>query len=56
MGKKTSLTEKEVEREHQKMDRVGVCQAPKGSGEQRTIVEAGCEVICGALMTLMVKG
>ena len=33
-GKKTKQTEEEVERQHQGMDRPGVRQVPKGSGEQ----------------------
>ena len=34
----------------------GVCQFPEGSGEQRKMEETGCEIICGARMTLVVKG
>ena len=30
------------------MDRSGVRQNPKGSGEQCKTEESGCEVICGA--------
>ena len=33
-GKKARQTEKEVGRQHQGMDRSGVCQVPEGSGEQ----------------------
>ena len=33
-GKKTRRTEEEVERQHQGMDKPGVRQVPKGSGEQ----------------------
>ena len=33
-GKKTKQTEEEVGRQHQGMDRPGVWQVPKGSGEQ----------------------
>ena len=33
-GKKTRQTEEEVGRQHQGMDRPGVCQVPEGSGEQ----------------------
>ena len=43
-------------RQHQGMDRSGVCQAPEGSGEQGTMEETGCKIICGAPMTLRVKG
>ena len=49
------LTE-EVERQHQRMDRPGVRQVPEGSGEKRKMEENGCEIICGALTTLVVKG
>ena len=31
-------------------------QVPEGSGEQRKMKEPGCEMICGAPTTLMVKG
>ena len=54
--KKTRQTEEEVGRQHQGMDRPGVRQVPKGSGEQRKINETGCEIICGAPTTLAVKG
>ena len=46
--KKTRQTEKEVERQHQGMDRPGARQVPEGSGEQRKMEETGCEVIVGA--------
>ena len=55
-GKKTRQTEEEVGRQHQGMDRPGVCQVPEGSGEQRKMEEIGCEIICGAPTTLAVKG
>ena len=55
-GKKTRQTEEEVGRQHQEMDRPGVRQVPKGSGEQGKMVEIGCEIICGAPSTLTVKG
>ena len=38
------------------MDRPGVCQVPEGCGEQGKMDETGCEVFCGAVMTLAVKG
>ena len=44
-GKETRQTEKEVGRQHQAMDRPGVCQVPEGSGEQRKLEETGCEVV-----------
>ena len=55
-GKKIRQTEEEVERQHQGMDRPGVWQVPEGSGEQGKKEETGCKIICGALMTLAVKG
>ena len=54
-GKKTRQTEEEVGRQHQGVDRPGVCQVPEGSGEQRNMEETGCEIICGAPATLVVK-
>ena len=51
-GKKTRQTEEEVGRQHQETDRLGVCQVPEGSGEQRKIEETWCEIICGAQTTL----
>ena len=48
-------TEENVGRQYQGMDRPGVCQVPKVSWEQRKMKETGCEVICGAQTTLMVK-
>ena len=53
-GKKTRKTEEEVGRQHQ--DRPGVRQVPEGIGEQGKMEETGCEIICGAQMTLAVKG
>ena len=38
------------------MDRPGVRQVPEGNGEQGKMEETGCEIICGAPMTLAVKG
>ena len=55
-GKKTRQTEKEVGRQHQGLDRLGVHQIPEGSGEHRKMEETGCEVICGAPKTFAVKG
>ena len=40
--KKTRLTEKEVGKEYQGMDRPDVRQVPEGSGEQRKMEETGC--------------
>ena len=38
------------------MDRSGVRQVQKGSGEQRKMEEIGCEVIRGAPTTPALKG
>ena len=56
MGKKTKQTEEEVGRQHQGMDRSGVRQVPEGSSEQGKMEETGCEIICGAPTTLVVRG
>ena len=55
-GKKTRRTKEEVGRQHQGMNRPGVQQVPEGSGEQGKMDNSGCEIICGALTTLAVKG
>ena len=55
-GKMTRQTEEEVRRWHQGMDRPGVRQVPEGSGEQGKMEETGCEIICGAPTTLVVRG
>ena len=52
----TRQTEEEVGRQHRGMVRPGVRQVAEGSGEQRKMDETGCEIICGAQMTLAVKG
>ena len=54
--KKTRQTEEEVGRQHQGMDRPGVCQVPEGGGEQGELEETGREIICGASTILAVKG
>ena len=54
-GKKIWQTEEEVGRQHQGMDRPGVRQVPEGSEEQGKMEETGCEIICGAPTTLVVK-
>ena len=41
---------------HQGVDRLGVRKVLEGSGEQRTMEETVCEVICDASVTLIVKG
>ena len=51
-GKKTRQTEEEVGRLHRGMDRPGVRRVSVGSGMEET----GCEIICGAPSTLVVKG
>ena len=55
MGKETRQTEEEVGRQHQGMDRPGICQVPEGSGEQGQMEETGCEIKSGAPTTLAVK-
>ena len=55
-GKKTRRTKEEVGRQHQGMDRPGVRQVPEGSGEQGKMEKTGCEIICGAPTTCVVKG
>ena len=55
-GKMTRLTENEMGRQHQGMDRPGALQVPEGSGEQGKMEETGCEIICGAPLPLVVKG
>ena len=49
-------TKEEVGRQHQGMDRPGVCQVPEGSGELGKMEKTGCKIICGAPTTLAVKG
>ena len=55
-GKKTRQTEEEMGRQHQGMDRPGVRQVPKGSGEQGKMEKTRCKIIRGAPTTLAVKG
>ena len=55
-GTKKRQTEKEMGRQHQEMDRPGIRQVLDGSREQGRMEETGCEIICGAPMTLAVKG
>ena len=50
-GTKTRQTEKEMGRQHQRMDRPGVHQVLEGKME-----ETGCEMTCGAPTTPAVKG
>ena len=54
--RKKRRTEEEVGRQHQGLDRPGVCQVPEGSGEQGKMEETGCEIICGVPTTVAVKG
>ena len=55
-GRQRKQTEEEVGRQHQGMDTPRVRQVPEGSGEQGEMEETGCEIICGAPMTLAEKG
>ena len=50
-GKKIRQTEKEVERQHHGMDRLGVRQVQEGNGEPRKMDETGCEFVSGAPTT-----
>ena len=43
-------------RQYQGMDRPGIWQVPEGSGEQGKMEKTGCQIICGAPVTLTVKG
>ena len=52
----TKTKTEEVGRKHKGMDRPGVRQVPEGSGEQGTMEETACEIICGGPTTLAVKG
>ena len=54
--KKTRQTKEEVGRQHQGMDRPGVRQIQEASREQGKMEKTGCKIICGAPMTLAVKG
>ena len=54
-GGKRQGRKKEVGRQHQGMDRPGVRQVPEGSGGQGKMMESGCEIICGAPTTSVVK-
>ena len=55
-GEEDKVDREEVGRKHQGIGRLGLCQVPEGSGEQKKVEDAGCEVICGASMDLAVKG
>ena len=55
-GEKARQTEAEVGRQHQEMDRPGVRKVPESSGKQGEMEESGCEIICVAPMTLVVRG
>ena len=57
---KTRWTKEEVERQHHGMDRPGVRQVSEGKS-QRAVEnsenrQTDCKVICGALLTLVIKG
>ena len=55
-GRRQGRQRKRWERQHQGMDRPGVRQVPEGGGEQGKMEETGCEIICGAPVTLTAKG
>ena len=48
-------TEEAVGRQHQGMDRPGVCQVQRAA-EKGKMEETGCKIICGAPIPFMVKG
>ena len=50
------LSEGEVGRQQNGMDRPGVRQVQEGKGEQGKMEKTGCKIICGAPTTLAVKG
>ena len=54
--KKTKKRKKKTVKRHQRMDRPGGSQVTEGNRERGKMEETGCEVICGALKTLAVKG
>ena len=45
-----------MERQHQGIDRPGVGQVPKGSGEQVKMEETGCEIIFDAPTAVAFQG
>ena len=55
-GRRQGRQEEKVGRQHQGMDRPGVCQNQEGSGELGKLEETGRKIICGAPTTLAVKG
>ena len=55
-GKEDKADRRRGQQTNQEMDRPGVCQVPEGSREHRKMKETGCEIICGAPTTLVVKG
>ena len=55
-GRRQGRQEKKIGRQHQGMERPGVCQVLEGSGEQRQVENTGFEVICGVPTTLAVEG
>ena len=54
-GEEDKADREKAGRQHQGMDRPGVRQVPESSGEQGKMEETGCEIICVAPMTLVVK-
>ena len=55
-GRRQGGQRKRWEDHNRGMDRPGVRQVPKGSGEQGKMEKTGCKIICGAPTTLAVKG
>ena len=54
-GRRQGREEEELGRQHQGMDRSGVRQVTKDSGEQRNMEETGCEINRAAPSTLAAK-
>ena len=50
-GEEDKADKEEMGRQHQEMDRPGVRQVPKGSGEHGKMEKTGCKIICGAPTT-----
>ena len=55
-GKKTRQTKEEVGKQTSGNGEAWSSAIPEGSGEQGKREETGCEIICGALTTLAIKG
>ena len=54
-GRRQRQTEEEVGRQHQGLNRPGVCQVPEGSGEQGNMEETGCEIMHVCITWILYK-